>query len=437
MKPSLRAIKIASYTCIVMLVLGWITGSGLGFILMNAGMAIAMTIDYYLTKKQTQYEITRETENTWQQHQCEPMRFCLVNRGGFPLIFSGVEALEANRISGDFSTFIGTVVPQGTLNCAYKLTPLRRGDHRLGSIMIRYESKFKLWDKTDVWSLPYHLKVYPNLSGLKQFSLQRLQNRRQLEALRVLRLKSTGRAFDSLRDYVAGDDYRGINWMATARHGYPVVNTYQLENNQKIYLMMDCGRAQRYLIDGVRQIDASIETAVLLSQRIAESGDQFGMTAFDHRILTKLPCGRGRGWSKRLIESLYLLEPSLYQAHFGEAYLETMRNEHHRSIVMWFTDFDQKQEAERFLSQLSKGLRKHVHVVLMMARSDYQELAVAPFNEDAVYDKGVAIQLLEEREQIAAYLRAHGVFVSICSPRDLPTMALQNYLLAKARLQGD
>ena len=433
----MQAVRIVSVLYGISLILGWMTGSSVGFVLANVAMAMMMWFDYRITQRRMRYTISRKLDATWQQNQPQKMTFEIANEGDIPLSFKGVEELEENFLSGDFSGFCGAVAPNETNAFNYLLTPLRRGDHKLEKLLVKYSSKFGLWDKIDLWSLPCHVNVYLNLAGLKQFAWQRLQNRRQLEALKTLRLKSQGREFDSLREYVAGDDYRSVNWMATARHGYPVVNTYQLENNQKIYMMMDCGRSQRYIIDGVRQIDAAIETAVLLAHRIGESGDQFGLTAFDHRILSKLPCGRGLSWSKRTLESLYRLEPSLNQAHYGEAYLETLRTEHHRSIVMWFTDFDQKREAERFLSQLAKGLKRHVHVVLMMARSDYHQLATANYDGDKIYEKGVAIQLLEEREQIAAYLRAHGLFVAICSPKELPTAALQHYFMAKARLQGD
>lgn len=429
--------RFAGLGLLAVVALAALTRSGTGFMLFNGIFAAFIVVDLILTKQRLSFKVIRETDGVWQQHQPQRMLFTIANTGGYRLCFTAVEAMVEGKLEADFSDFSGSLQPGEQGGFGYHLTPLRRGDYSLEKLLFKCRSTFGLWYFIEPVSLPAQLCVYPNMRAVGQFSWHRLENRRQLESLKVLKVRHAGKDFDRLKDYTPGDDYRRMNWMATARQGYPVVNTYQLENNQKIYMMVDCGRSLRYRIDGLRQMDAVIETAVLLAHRVDESRDQFAVTAFDSQVRAKLPCGRGTGWCQRVVQTLYPLEASLQQAHYGEAYLQTFRSEHHRSIVMWFTDFDQPRDAQRFMSQLSKGLRRHVHVVLMMERSDYTALAEGDYGEDVAFDKAVALYLQEQREKAVNYLRAHGIFVAMCRPSELPIAALQQYLLSKARLQGE
>lgn len=436
MRPTRKTIFITFGIAIVLPVTLLIGFSWLVFFCLNLLLLFCVLCDGLLTKTHLRFTIERMPVDKFQRSQPGQMNFQIINEGAYVLDFKGVERLIPFAFEGDFKGFQGQLEPSHQAIFGYQMTPLKRGDFEFTQVKIQFKSVLGFLTIERLFRLPCRLKVYPNLKALNDFSWQRLQNRRYLDAVKRLRLRSTGQAFESLREYYPGDDYRAINWQATARSGHPVVNQFQMENNQRIYMMLDCGRSMSYTIRGNRQLDVAIETAVILAHRIHESGDQFGFTAFDQKIQVHLNCSKGLEHRQRLVESVYNLQPSILSAHYGNAFLKTMEKERHRSIVMVMTDFDTVKDVDRFLAQIAYGLKRHVFVVLLMTRSELEDVANEPFTEGRIFEKSAAMQLVAERDAIQKRLKRHGVLAVVCPPEELATEAIQQYLLAKAKMQG-
>lgn len=436
MRPTRKTILSTLVIAIILPITALIGFSWLVFFGLNLVLLFFVLCDVLLTKMHLRFTLERMPVEKFQRSQPGLMSFQIANEGAYALDFKGIERLVPFAFEGDFRTFEGRLEPTSQGDFVYQLTPLKRGDFHFSEVKIQFTSALGFLTLEKLFKLPCSLKVYPNLKALNDFSWQRLQNRRYLDAVKRLRLRSTGQSFESLREYHAGDDYRAINWQATARSGHPVVNQFQMENNQRIYMMLDCGRAMSYTIRGHRQLDVAIETAVILAHRIHESGDQFGFTAFDQKIQVQLNCSKGLAHRQRLVESVYNLQPSILSAHYGNAFLKTMEKERHRSIVMVMTDFDTVKDVDRFLAQIAYGLKRHVFVVLLMTRSELEDVANEPFSETRIFEKSAAMSLVAERDAIQKRLKRHGIFAVVCPPEELATEAIQQYLLAKAKMQG-
>jgi uncharacterized protein (DUF58 family) len=179
----------------------------------------------------------------------------------------------------------GVVSPREKKDFSYVVVPMKRGSYTFKNLHIRYKGRLRLCMRIYKVDLSKEYKVYPNLKNLRKYRMTICNNRLFKQGQKTLRLLGRGTAFESLREYVPGDDYRKINWKATARSSKPIVNQYEPEKNQHVYMFIDTGRPMSYTIRGYRKLDMVVNTSLVLSDIINQNGDKSALLLFIPQLI--------------------------------------------------------------------------------------------------------------------------------------------------------
>ncbi len=358
------------------------------------------------------------------------------------------------------------VAPHNHARFEYSTTPTRRGVWIWGAASLRYATRLGLWFRQKRFATakdePVLVRVYPDVSEVKRYELLLRMGRLRDIGLHLQRLRGQGSEFESLREYARGDDYRDINWKASARRGKLIATDYEIERDQSIIIAIDCGRMMTSMAharertevrkDGsfgennahtstlphsqtpLSKLDWAINAAVLLSHVSASTGDAVGVLLFADGVLKFLPPRKGRVQTGAIIEALYAIQPRLVEPDYNNAYQFLMSRKLRRALVVTFTDLIDV-EASRELIQASGTLRRH-HNALCVTINNRDVLEMAqhlPQSSDEIYSKAMAQRMLTQRAGALENLRQRGVGVLDVEAEQLSVATVNKYLEMKAR----
>src|SRR6185437_11866979 len=208
------------------------------------------------------------------------------------------------------------------------------GKFQFGQIAVRFVSPWRLvWKQARVGE-PISVKVYPNMRRAREAELKALGTRSFVAARRKSQWRGEGRDFESLRDYVRGDEMRHISWTATARRGKLVTRQYQMERDQTILIAIDAGRLMTARIEKETKLDSAVHAALALMSAAARAGDNAGLMVFGRKIKTYLPPGRGHEHIEAALEALYSVEPEMIEPSYSRAFEFIAANCKRRSLVI-------------------------------------------------------------------------------------------------------
>jgi uncharacterized protein (DUF58 family) len=345
----------------------------------------------------------------------------------------------------------------------YGLTPARRGDFRFGDLHGRYFTVLGLWFRQfKRESENSSARVYPDITAVKRYELALREGKMRDIGLHLLRLRGQGTEFESLRDYNSGDEYKNINWKASARRGKLISTNYEIERDQTIVICLDCGRMMTSMAvikkdegggvkdenDGhpsslspdppvdtpLSKLDCAINATVLLAHVASSMGDSVGLLLFSDGVLKWLPPRKGRVQTGAIIEALYAAQPSLVEPDYQVAYEHLMARRVRRALVVTFTDIIDP-EASRELLNASGALRRHHNALCVTINNrDVNEMAAQfPQTDGQLYEKAMAQKMLTERESALERLRASGVGILDVEANELTVSTVNRYLNLKAR----
>ncbi|HYX40043.1 MAG TPA: DUF58 domain-containing protein, partial [Pyrinomonadaceae bacterium] len=230
------------------------------------------------------------------------------------------------------------VKPQTTAALVYTLTPPKRGRFEFGLTAVRYLSRLGLvWNQTRTGQ-SINVKVYPNMRRAREAELKALGARSLVAAHRKASWRGEGREFESLRDYVRGDELRHIAWTATARRGKITTRQYQIERDQTIVIALDAGRLMTARIERETKLDLAIHAALALMSAAARGGDNAGLVVFGRHIKTYIPPKRGVEHIEATLEALHAIEPEMIEPSYARAFQFIAANCKRRALVVVLTD---------------------------------------------------------------------------------------------------
>ncbi|MDT5261711.1 MAG: hypothetical protein QOC61_715, partial [Acidobacteriota bacterium] len=213
-----------------------------------------------------------------------------------------------------------SVGPQDSQSLAYTLKPTRRGRFEFGRVAVRSRSRLGLVWRESLAGEPIAVKVYPNIRRAREAELKALGARSLVAAQRRAAWRGEGRDFESLREYVAGDELRHISWSATARRGRLMTRQYQIERDQTILIALDAGRLMTARIGTETKFDTAIHAALTLMSAARRAGDQAGLVVFGRRVKAYVPPAKGREQLDRVLEALHAVEPELIEPSYTRAF---------------------------------------------------------------------------------------------------------------------
>jgi uncharacterized protein (DUF58 family) len=326
------------------------------------------------------------------------------------------------------------VAAQSTAALVYGLTPPKRGRFEFGSVAVRYLSHWRLaWSQTER-AESVAVKVYPNMRRAREAELKALGARSFVAARRKSQWRGEGREFESLRDYVRGDEMRHISWTATARRGKLVTRQYQMERDQTILIMLDAGRLMTARIEKETKLDSAVHAALALMSAAARAGDNAGLLVFGRRIKAYLPPKRGREHLDAALEALHAIEPEMIEPSYSRAFEFVAANSHRRSLVIVLTDLVDEEGSRELLTSLKLLRPRHLPLVVTIADRDLKAVVrEVPETERELFTQSVAEEIIHQREAALRLVEAQGGLALDVTAAVLAPKLLETYLRVKER----
>jgi uncharacterized protein (DUF58 family) len=281
--------------------------------------------------------------------------------------------------------------------------------------------------------VPGSLRVYPPFRSRDEAEL-RINKARILEVgLRSAQGRGGGTEFDSLRDYSVDDEFRRIDWAATARAAKPIVRTFRAERNQTVLLLLDAGRLMAGRVEDVPRLDHAMDAVMMLTAVATRLGDRAGLVAFDQRVRAVVAPGHARDQLGRVTEAMYSLDPELVESDYRGAFAETLARFRRRALLVIFTELAEQAMAETLLPALPLVARDHIVVVASVRDPEVIRWArSSPVEGGTAYRKAAAVAALAERRRTVARLRSVGATVVDAPPGRLAPELADAYLRVKA-----
>ena len=327
-----------------------------------------------------------------------------------------------------------TILPQGSSFFEYILIPKERGEYVFGGLNIYAKSPIGLVSRKFVFQKEASLPSYPSFVHLRKYELMALQNEFLLGGIKKIRKLGHTMEFEQIRDYVQGDDIRSINWKATSKANKLMVNQYQDEKSQRIYMLIDKGRTMQMPFKGLSLLDYSINAVMALSHIILKKSDRAGMMTFSQKTENKVQAEQKSGQLKKISEALYNIKTNFYESDFSRLYQDVKTTISQRSLVLLFTNFETLDAVNRQMKYLRGIARNHLLVVIFFKNSELNDLMnKKPENIQEVYDEIIAEKLEFEKKLIIQELRKYGIFTVYTLPENLNIEVINKYLEIKAR----
>ena len=314
----------------------------------------------------------------------------------------------------------------------YWVTPPARGDHRFGGLTARVAGPLGLVQRQWRVAEPTAVRVYPNFRLAARMDLLGRRSHLLRTGLHALRRRGEGRTFESLRDYVQGDDTRHIDWKATARRAKPMVREYEAERSQTVFLMVDAGRMMTARVGALTKLDYAVNAALLVAHAAVGQGDKVGLMVFAEEVQAYLPPRGGKTQIGQVLESLYGVQATLIEPDYGLAFRHLAARRLQRGLILVFTDLVDARASGRLLRHVA-ALTPH-HLPLLAAISDpalARYARAAPGTVTAVYRQAVARDLLRDRAEALRAITARGGLALDVPPEKLNLAVVNRYLGVK------
>jgi uncharacterized protein (DUF58 family) len=312
--------------------------------------------------------------------------------------------------------------------------PTDRGEASLGRLYVWYENAIGLIRRRVVIDAPAPVRIFPDLSAVERYGMLARRGRLMEAGFRRLRLRGGGGEFAGIREYQPDDEFRAIDWKATARRGKLMVSEHDVERSQTVMLVLDSGRLMTPRIGAQRKFDFAVTAALSVAQIASLADDKVGLLAFSRDIVEHVAPRSGAHHVSGLVQRIFDLQPRFEESDYERAFAYLRRRQPKRSLVIVFTDMFDPVASATVLANMSVLSPRHLVVcVLMNDEAVASALERPPVDALGAYRAAVASQLLVERAKAAAILARRGVSVIDVAAADLTVSLINAYIDVKSR----
>lgn len=405
-----------------------------GMLLVDAGIAVVALFDAMLAWR-PQIRVRRSVPNIFSLGRANSIKLELDSSAQRQLQVEIRDDLFAHATSADLPVQV-KLAAGGHAKANYHVFAYRRGQYRLGDHHIRYPSPLGLWLRQIKIPAQNEIRVYPDVQAVRNFEMLARQDRDHA-GTRVTRIKGGQNEFEALREYQRDDEFRSLDWKATARRGKLIARQYQLERDQSIVFMLDGGRLMTAEVHDLSLFDHALNASLLLAHIAARGGDHTGFLAFADQLLTYLPPASERRAAKRLIQATFALHPQLVEADFSHAFRQLSTRLRKRSLVIIFTQVIDQKASRELLMHTRSLLPRHLPLCVLFRDAGVEALATCQYEEDGqvkadAFMAAAAAEVLSERDQLIRELKRAGVLVLDVKPEQLTPQLIRQYLQIKA-----
>lgn len=396
-----------------------------------------MLADFLLSPRPGDFKPARENESKLSLG-ADNVVAIVVRRLGSSSTARAVDLLVRDEVPTEYvisKLFMqGSLAPGETVRLDYTVKPLRRGDYNFGGCWLRYTGVLGLIMRQRRYPLDAPVKVYPNLLEVRKYELLARKDQLFEIGLKNARRIGGGTEFERLRDYEQDDDYRRINWPATARMHKPITTEYQPERSQSVIVMLDAGRLMTAPLGPLSKLDYAINTTLLLTYVAILRGDRVGLLTFADNIMGYWEPGKGRKQFLTLLDALYKVQAQQVEPDYMRVSAFLSARHSKRSLVVLFTDILDSDQASNMVRGFGRLAPRHLPLAVTMADSEVLKMARRlPGDTQQMYEKIVAQNLLDDRASALESLQRLGA-MTLDVPADKLTISVVNkYLELKAR----
>ncbi|MEV7870468.1 DUF58 domain-containing protein [Streptomyces sp. NPDC088124] len=405
-----------------------------GILAVNAPLSIAILCDYALATPVRTLQFTRSGDTSVRLGESAEVHLTVTNpsrrrlraqlRDAWPP--SGWPA-GADQSSSRHAT---TVPPGERRRLTTLLRPTRRGDRHAERVTVRSFGPLGLASRQGSHSVPWTVRVLPPFTSRKHLP-SRLARLRELDGRTSVLTRGEGTEFDSLREYVTGDDTRSIDWRATARQSTVTVRTWRPERDRHLLIVLDTGRTSAGRVGDVPRLDAAMDATLLLTALASRAGDRVDLLAYDRRTRAQVQ-GRSSGdVLPAVVNALAPLESELVETDARGLSAATLKSAPRRSLIVLLTSLDTAPVEEGLLPVLPQLTRRHTVIVASVADPHIEKMSTARGTVDAVYEAAAGAQAQAQRRRTADLLQSKGVTVVDATPEKLAPALADAYLALK------
>jgi len=316
----------------------------------------------------------------------------------------------------------------------YSLRPTKRGEYNFGAVNIYSSSILGLARRRYRFDNKAVAAVYPSYIQLRKYELLAISNRLTDAGIKQIRRVGQSMEFEHIRQYVRGDDYRLVNWKASARRGDLMVNNYTDEKAQQVYSLIDKGRVMKMPFEGMSLLDYAINSSLIISNVALLKQDKAGIITFSHKIGSMLPAERKTAQMHTILELLYAEKTGYTESNYELLHATLRQRVPQRSLLLLYTNFETLSSLTRQLPYLRSIARRHLLVVIFFENTELRQRLDAPAKTtEEIYLKTIAEKFAFEKRLIVKELERFGIQSILTPPENLTVNTINKYLELKAR----
>lgn len=375
----------------------------------------------------------RDTFDKLSNGDDNPIQIFIENRYLFPVRLNVIDELPFQFQARDTEFYLN-IAPGKNKTLEYNVHPLKRGEYSFGALNIFVKSPIGFIQRRYSFSQDALVPVYPSFLQMRKYELLAISNYLTNAGIKKIRRIGNNAEFDQIKEYVPGDEFRTINWKATARRNRLMTNQYQDEKSQQVYSVIDMGRVMRMPFEGLSLLDYAINASLVISNIAMIKQDKAGIITFSHKVQSILPADRKAAQLQKILELLYNQKTGYLETDFEKLYANVKSKITQRSLLLLYTNFESLSGLHRQLKYLRRLAKDHLLVVIFFENTELKAFLEQPATTtEDVYNKIIAEKLAYEKKLTVKELEKYGIHSVFTAPKNLSVNTINKYLELKAR----
>ena len=381
----------------------------------------------------TGIEASREMPEKLSNGDLNPITISIKNHYTFSVSLKIIDEIPFQFQVRDFK-IIRNIKASAQDKIGYDLRPTERGEYYFGNLNIYVSSPLKLISRRFTFDKDKMVPTYPSYIQLRKYDLLAFSNNLYQYGIKKIRRIGHTMEFEQIKEYVQGDDLRTLNWKATAKKNALMVNQFQDEKSQSVYLAIDKGRVMQMPFNGLSLLDYAINSTLVLANVILKKQDKAGIFAFSKKVENRVFAEKRGSQMQKILETLYNIKTDFFESDYSRLYVDIKKNINQRSLIILYTNFETMDGLNRQMPYLKGIAKSHLLVVVFFQNTELNEIINKKTDTiQEVYDKVIAEKFMFEKRLIANELKKYGIHSVLTQPENLTLDAINKYLEIKSR----
>ena len=402
--------------------------------MITISIVVLLLIDLLLLyQPQNAIQARRILPDKFSNSDNNPVPITITNKYGFKTYIDVIDELPVQFQKRDF-LYQTSLNPNQNHDFDYIVRPVDRGEYYFGHLNVFVSSILKIVKRRYQFQNQQMVMVYPSIIQMQKYDFLAISNALTEIGLKKIRRIGNTSEFEQIKEYVNGDDFRTVNWKATAKRGQLMVNQYQDEKSQPIYSIIDTGRIMKMPFNGLKLLDYAINSTLAFSNVALKKHDKVGMISFSKKIESFLPAIQKLTYLNRILETLYNIDTQFTDSDFGLLYAQLKRKVTHRSLLLLYTNFEHISGLKRQMPYLQAISKKHMLVVVLFENTELDTILKENAEDlQSIYHKTIAEKFAFEKRLMVKELQKHDIQSILTAPENLTINTINKYLEIKAR----